>query len=56
MGRADTDLLEFNKGESERQLGNFVGSDEYKQRWVEEKVETLVAGVNCLAVFAILFP
>ena len=33
-------------------LGGFVGSDEAKQIWIEEKVETLVEGVKRLAVFA----
>ena len=28
-----------------------MGSDKAKQRWVEEKVETLLAGVKCLALF-----
>ena len=32
-----------------------MGSDEAKHRWVEEKVETWVAGVKHLAGFAILF-
>ena len=30
---------------------SFVGSDEAKKRWLEEKVETWVAGMKCRAVF-----
>ena len=35
----------------ERKLGVFVGSDEDKQKWVEDKVETWVARVKLLEVF-----
>ena len=34
----------------------FVGCGEAKQKWLEENVENLVAGVNCLEVFATVFP
>ena len=50
--RSDTLPLECSHGEGERQLGIFVGSDEAKQRWAEEKVETLVAEAKRLAEFA----
>ena len=33
-----------------------MGSNEAKQRWLEDKVETWVVGVKSLAVFARLFP
>ena len=43
-------------GKGRRKLGFFVGSDNAKQRWLGEKVETWVAGVNCLAGFSREFP
>ena len=33
-----------------------MGSDKARQRWLEEKVETWVAGLKLLAVFSIAFP
>ena len=41
--------LECIHGEGARQLVYFVGYEESKQIWVEEKIKTWVAGVNRLA-------
>ena len=53
--RATTSPLYFIHGEGPWK-SFFWGSDEAKQRWVEEKVGTWGAGVKRLAVFAKVFP
>ena len=50
------DPLDCSHGGGGGQLGWFVVSDEYKQIWVEEKVEHLLAGVHQLAGLSIEFP
>ena len=44
--------MECSHGEGVRKLGGFAGSENAKQRWVEENVETWLVGVKCLARFA----
>ena len=50
--RTATDALECNHGEGVWQIGSFVGSDEAKKSWLEERAQTWVAGVKDLTGFA----